>query len=284
MKRFLSIGIFILSVLLVNAQDAAEKINQANEALTAKDYAKAFQLYDEAMKNLGDVQIDASINYNIAFAALQAEKFPEAIAYFDKAIEAGTNVSKSWEFKANAYNKQNDFTNAINSYLKAAETSDDGGKDLIYNAAVTAYKGELMDKAVELFSKSVESGYKGETAQYYKAAVYKKQKKDAEYRQALTEGVEKFPGDKRLAEMLAKEYVNDGNKIYQQGAAILNAANQKVAAGSLKTTDAAYNGEVDKAKAQFKAAAEILEKAVALDAANANAAKLLDACKQSLAI
>lgn len=284
MKRVLTIGVFILSAIFVYAQDAAEKINQANQALTAKEYGKAFQLYDEAMKNLGDVQIDASINYNIGFAGYQAEKFQECLAYFDKAIAAGTQVSKSWEFKAGAYGKLNDYAKSVDAYLKAAETSEGGGKDLVYNAAVTAYKGELLDKAVELFTKSVEAGYKGETAQYYKAAVLKKQKKDAEYRQALIEGIEKFPGDKKIGELLAREYVTDGNKLYQQGATILTAANQKVAAGTLKTTDAAYNAEVDKAKEQFKAAAEILEKAVALDAANANAAKLLDACKKSMAI
>jgi tetratricopeptide (TPR) repeat protein len=284
MKRLVVFGILLIAVLSVNAQNAAEKIKQANEALTAKDYAKAFQLFDEAMKNLGDVKIDASFNYNIGFTAFQAGKFPEAIVYLDKAIEAGANVSKSWELKANIYIKQNDYTNAVNSYLKAAETSGDGGKDYIFNAAATAYKGELWDKAIELFKKSVELGNKGETAQYYIAMTYKKLKKTDECKQTLTEGLEKFPGDKKLSEMLAKEYVNDGNKIYQQGSAIMNAANQKVTGGTLKTNDAVYKAEVEKAKVQFKAACAILEKAVALDAANTNATKLLNACKQCLAI
>jgi tetratricopeptide (TPR) repeat protein len=284
MKRILSVGIFILSALMLNAQDAADKIKQAQEAMTAQDYAKAFELYDSAMKNLGDVQIDATVNFNIGYAAFRADKFKEAIVYFDKAIEVGANVGKSWEYKANSYNKLEDYANAVSSFEKAAGLTEQGGDALIYNGAIAAYKGDMFDKAVELFAKSVELGYKGETAQYYKAIVLKKQKKDDEYVKALVEGVEKFPGNKKLGEALAKEYVIDGNTIYQKGVAILNAANQKVNAGTLKTTDSGYSAEVEKAKAEFKAAAEILQKATSLDATNENASKLLDACKQNLSI
>ena len=284
MKRFLSIGFLLFAAILVNAQDAAEKINQANEALTSGDFSKAFELYDDAMKNLGDVQVDESINYNIGYAAYKADKFSEAIGYLDKAIEAGANVSKAWEYKAICFNEMEDYPKAIESFEKAAETSDDGGASSIYNAAIAAYKGNMFDKAIELFSKAVELGYKGATAQYYKAVVYKKKGDDAGYKQALVEGVEKFPTNKKLTQGLAKEYVSEGNELYQKGVGILNAANQKVNDGSMKTTDAAYTAEVEKAKAEFKAASEILEKAVNLDASNGNATKLLDACKQNLSI
>ena len=81
------------------AQDAAEKINQANEALKAQDYAKAIELYDDAMNNLGDVQVDDAINFNIGFAAYKAENVEGAVKYFDKAIEQGTNVSKAMNIK-----------------------------------------------------------------------------------------------------------------------------------------------------------------------------------------
>ena len=284
MKRFLIIGVLILFAFLAGAQDAAEKITQANEALSSGDYAKAFGLYDDAMKNLGDVQVDASINYNIGYAAYRADKFTEAITYFDAAIEAVANVAKSWEYKANAYNKLEDYSNAVQCFEKAAEIAEDGNDALIYNAGIAAYKGNDFDKAVELFSQAVEMGYKAETAQYYKAVVLKKQGKDEEYKQALIEGVEKFPGNKRLSQGLAKEYVSDGNTLYKKGVAVLNAANEKVNGGTLKTTDDAYAAEVEKAKTEFKAAAEILEKATQLDPSNDNASKLLDACKQNLSI
>lgn len=282
MKRVLLMFVAVFFAASVFAQDAAEKLNQAQEALKAEDYAKAYTLYDEAMSNIGDVQVDASINFNIGYAAYKAENLEGAIKYFDKAIESGTNVSKCHEFKALAYNDKKDYKNAVASFEKAIATAEEGTEALVYNAGIAAYRGNLFDKAAELFGKSVENGYKGETALYYKAVVLKKQDKDAEYKATLEEGVAKFPGDEKISSALANVYVSEGNEYYKAGAAILSAANQKVVDGTLKTDEAAYTDEVAKATIDFKKAVEILEKAKALDAGNANAQALLDACKAVL--
>ncbi len=282
MKRIVLLFVGICLAVFSFAQDAAEKINQAQEALKAQDYAKAYQLYDEAMSNLGDVQVDASINFNIGFAAYKAENLEGAVKYLDKAIETGTNVSKCYEYKALAYNDKKDYANAVANFEKAIETSEEGTESLVYNAAIAAYKGKLMDKAVELFGKSAEQGYKGETAFYYKAVILKNQGKDDEYKATLIEGAEKFPSEDKITSALANVYVSEGNELYKKGAAILSAANQKVNDGAMTTADEAYTAEVDKAKVEFKAAIEILEKAKALDASNENAQKLIDACSAVL--
>ncbi len=283
MKRVLLLVVAVCFTVLTFAQDAAEKINQANDALKDKDYAKAFQLYESAMANLEGVEVPDAINYNIGLAGYNSKKYAKAIPYFDKAIAANANVDKCYEYKGHCYNKLKKYPLAVESYEAAIAASTDGDTQaLVYNTAITAYRAKMDDKAVALFTKSVESGYKGETAQYYKAAVLKRQKKDDEYKAALEAGAEMFPGDKKIAPALAKIYVGDGNDIYKEGAAIMSAANKKVNAGSLKTDDAAYTAEVNKAKAKFKAAVEILEKAKALDATNANAQTLIDACKAFL--
>ncbi|MBT3383023.1 MAG: tetratricopeptide repeat protein [Prolixibacteraceae bacterium] len=278
MKKVVLLTVAVFFTIFSFAQDAAEKLNQANEALKAQDYATAFTLYDEAMNNIGDVQVDVSINYNIGFAAYKAENLEGAVKYFDKAIEAGTNVSKCHEYKALAYNKVKDYKNAVGCFKQAIETSEGDTKAMVYNAAIASYRGSLLDDAVALFSQSVENNYKGETALYYKAVVLNKQKKSDEYKATLEEGAVKFPGDSKIAPALAKIYVTEGNNLYKKGAAILGAANQKVNDGTLKTDDAAYTAEVEKAKVEFSAAVEILEKAKALDATNVNAQKLIDAC------
>jgi tetratricopeptide (TPR) repeat protein len=282
MKRVVLLVVGICFTVFSFAQDAAEKINQANEALKAQDYAKAFELYDDAMSNLGDVQVDEAINFNIGFAAYKAENLEGAVKYLDKAIASGINVSKAHEYKAMAYLDKKDYANAVASFEQAIATSEEDSKDLVYNAAIAAYRGDMLDKAVELFGKSVESGYKGETAQYYKAVVLNKQNKDEEYKAALVEGAEKFPGDEKIASALANVYVSEGNELYKKGAAILSAANQKVNDGAMTTADDAYTAEVNKAKAEFEAAVAVLEKAKTLDASNQNAQKLLDACKAVL--
>ncbi len=284
MKKVLLLVVAVFFTVFTFAQNAADKINQAQEALKAQDYAKAYKLYDEAMSNLGDVQVDKSINFNIGFAAYKAENLEGAVKYFDKAIADGINVAKSYEYKALAYNDKKDYKNAVANFEKAIETSDvDKDKEsMTFNAAIAAYKGNMLEKAAELFGKSAENGYKGATATYYKAVILKKLNKDDEYKATLKEGVEKFPTNKKIISALANVYVSEGNDLYKKGAAIVSAANDKVKAGSLKTNDAAYTSALDKAKVEFKAAVEVLEKAKALDATNANAQKLLDACNAVL--
>lgn len=284
MKRISTFFAAVLLTVFAFAQDAAEKLNQASEALKAKDYAKAFALYDDAMKNLGEVQIDQKVNYNIGIAATKIGNMEAAEAYFAKAIEAGVKAIDCQEQLAAGYSEKKDYPKAVAAFEKAvtlAESKDDSN-GYIYKAGTLAYNGGLTDKAIELFNKSIENGYKGETALFYKAAILKKQGKTAEYKATLEEGALKFPGDAKISPALANIYVVEGNEIYKKGATILTAANQKVTANKLKTTDAAYTAELEKAKTEFKNAIVVLEKAKALDPANANAQKLLDGCNAAL--
>lgn len=278
MKKVLIVVAALLFSVLSFAQDAAEKINQANEALKAEDYEKAFTLYNEAMKNLGDVEVEPAINFNIGFAAYKAKNLEGAVEYFDKAIEADVNVPKSLEYKALAYNDKNDFKNALATYEEAIKVTEGEDPSLIFNAAIAAFRGEFLDKAVALFSQSVEQEYRGETALFYKAATLRKLKKEDEYKTTLEEGAVKYPKDDKIVKALAAIYVNEGNEIYKKGVAILTAANEKVSSGAITTADDAYTAEVNKSKVEFKAALEVLEKAKALDGENKNAQKLIDAC------
>ena len=64
-----------------------------------------------------------------------------------------------------------------------------------------------------------------------------------------------------LNKKMDKGFVSEGNGLYKKGVAVLNAANEKVNSGALKTTDAAYSAEVDKAKEKVdEAAKETVEK------------------------
>ncbi len=278
---FLLLATIFFSVLTY-AQDAAEKINQANEALKAKDYAKAFTLYDEAMNNIGDVQVDASINFNIGYAACKTGNVEGAEKYMAKAIEAKVNISKCYENLADMYVEKKDFSKAISNLEKAIATATEGADALTFKAGSVAYNGKDFGKAVEMFDKCIQNNYKAETAYYYKSVILKGQNKNDESKAALEEGLTKFPGDAKMAPALAKVYVNDGNELYKKGAAIISEANKKVTAGTLKTSDPAYQAELDKAKVEFKAAIEVLNKAKALDASNPNIQKLLDACDAAM--
>jgi len=282
MKKVGLLALALFVAVFSFAQDAADKINQANEALQAQDYAKAFGLYDDAMKNLGDVQVDASINYNIGYAAYKAEEMDAALDYFDKAIEVEANVSKSYEYKALIYSDKDQHDKAVENFEKAIETAEEADPSLEYKAAIAAYRGGMLDKAVELFGKAVDGGYNAETAQYYKAVALNKLGKDDEYKAALEAGAEKFPTDDKITSSLAKIYVSEANSLYKKGAAVLTAANEQVNAGTIKTTDDAYKTELSKAQDIFREAIVVLEKAKKLDASNANIQTLMDACNAVL--
>jgi len=282
MKKVLLIAAGICFSVFTFAQDAAEKINQAQEAMKAKDYTKAYTLYDEAMSNLGDVQVDVSVNFNIGYAACKSGNSEGAEKYMAKAIEAKVKISDCYVNLAEMYTDKKDFVKAVENYEKAITTATEGADALAYKAGSAAYNGKNYDKAVEMFNKCIQSNYKGETAYYYKSVILKAQNKADESKLALEEGIVKFPGDAKMAPALAKVYVGEGNELYKKGAAIVSEANTKVTAGKLKTDDPAYLAELSKAKVEFEAAITVLEKAKVLDATNANVPKLLDACAAAM--
>ncbi|WP_167608447.1 tetratricopeptide repeat protein [Maribellus sediminis] len=282
MKKVVLLVVAVCFTVFSFAQDAAEKINQANDAMQAKDYAKALELYESAMSNLGDVQVPDAINFNIGLAAYNSDNYDKAITYFDKAIAAKANVDKAWEYKAGAYGKMDKYAESIESYEKAIEAAPAEAATLSYNAGIVAYKGEMYEKAIGFFTAAVKGNYKGSTSQYYKAVAYNKLNNDAAYKATLEEGVQKFATDKKLTKALANVYVSEGNELYKKGAEILSAANTKVNDGGMSTADEAYTAEVAKAKKEFAAALEVLEKAAGLDATNANAKKLIEACKAAM--
>lgn len=279
MKKSLLLVAAIFFALGTFAQDAAELITKANDALKAGQFLEAFEMYDKAMNNLGTVEIDKSINYNIAFAAMQAEKNEAALSYFDKAIAAGTNVAKCYEYKAGVYNKMKDLPNALLNFEKALEASDDKPGSLYLNAANTAYKLENFEKALTYFDKAYEVGFKQEDVLLLKAMTYRKMNNNDAFKQTLITGNEKFPENKKFSTALAGIYVGEGNNLYKGGVDILNAANARVKAGKLKTEDPAYKAELTKVNAEFAKATEILQKALKLDSTNPNVQKLIDACK-----
>lgn len=282
MKRIVFIVVLVLGAYWGFAQSAADLINQGNDALQKNEYAKAFELYDKAMKNLGDVQVDSTINFNIGYAAFQAKKFAEAIPYLDKAIAANASTIKAYELKGNAYVELEKYAEAIETYKKAIEAGAEDKGGLYYNAGIAAYNGQKFDQAAELFGQAAAAGSNVENAYYYKAVSLKKLDKDNEYKKTLEEAAAKFPDEKKITSALANAYAQEGNELYNKGVKIISVANEKVKAGTLKTSDATYTAEIEKSKTQFKAALEVLQKAKALDATNAHVTKLIQACNSVL--
>jgi tetratricopeptide (TPR) repeat protein len=140
MKKVVLLVVAVCFTVFAFAQDAAEKINQANEALQAKDYAKALELYESAMANLGDVQVPEAINFNIGLAAYSSDSYEKAIQYFEKAVAAEANVDKCYEYIAGSYTKLEKYDEALDYYKKAIAASPENAATMSYNAGIVAYK------------------------------------------------------------------------------------------------------------------------------------------------
>ncbi|MCL1821381.1 MAG: hypothetical protein FWG22_01005 [Prolixibacteraceae bacterium] len=253
-----------------------------------RKYPEAFEKYDKAMKNLGDVKVEPAINFNIGYAAMQAGKNEEALVYLDKAIEADANVSKSWEYKAAIYNKTEDYKSALASFEKAIEkaieTSDgenipENIPALVFNAGIVAFRLNEYQKTIDFFDKAIEVEFKAEDAYMRKAAAQKKMGDDEAYKNTLITANEKIPEDKKIAAALSNIYVGEANGIYKTTVDALNAANKKVNDGVWTLEDDAYKKEIAKTKTEFKKAVDLLGNAAKLDDTNENAKKLLEVCK-----
>ena len=153
---------------------------------------------------------------------------------------------------------------------------------MVYNMAVCAYQTKSFDKAIKLLDESIALNYKKETALLYKANVYKLMKKDDEYVKTLEEALTVSPNDEKIKSQLAQVYVKEANQFYTAGATILKAAAADVAASKYKTTDEPYKQAEEKAKAEFKNALPIVEKALSYDPENASAKQIKAACEQMI--
>lgn len=153
---------------------------------------------------------------------------------------------------------------------------------MVYNMAVCAYQTKSFDKAIKLLDESIALNYKKETALLYKANAYKLMKKDDEYVKTLEEALVVSPNDEKIKSQLAQVYVKEANQFYTAGATILKAAAADVAASKYKTTDEPYKQAEEKAKAEFKSALPIIEKALSYDPDNASAKQIKAACEQMI--
>jgi tetratricopeptide (TPR) repeat protein len=286
MKKSVSFLVLFFLVLAVFAQDAAKMISQADSLAGLKKYVEAFDLYNKALTNLGQVKVKESINYTVATVALNAGKNEAAIAYFDKAIAAGIadtslriDVVKCYQYKGLVYGRLKDLPNSLASYEKAIELSPDKPGALYFNAGLISFNLEKYEKAIEYFDKSFAAGVKPEDALLNKANAYNKLKNDSLYLQTLQTGFDKFPANKNFSGKLAAICYTEGSKLYKSGLDILNATIKKVNDKKLKQEDAEYKNEIAKVNNLYSDAVVQLKKALEYDPANANAQKLIDACK-----
>lgn len=132
MRRLFLVFALCLGAVVGFAQDektAVDLKNDGNEALRAKNYSGALDLYEKALVKwnaepqdsaqlaLYDMATDTALVYNMAVSAYQAKSYDKAITYFDNSIGMGYKKETAYLYKAYTYRKmKND-----DEYVKTLE-------------------------------------------------------------------------------------------------------------------------------------------------------------------
>ncbi|MFV0520855.1 MAG: tetratricopeptide repeat protein [Mangrovibacterium sp.] len=273
-KLMLALALSLGSVAVFAQDGGIDCYNKGVDALNKKDYATAYQMFDKALTNPGDMEIQGDYYYYAGMAAEQSKHLDAAVKYYDKAIKAGANVKNATEGKARSLVDLGKYDEAI------ASDAADAGK-WTYQSAAVAYKAGDYANAAKYFAKAVELDHNGETAASFQYNALVKLGKADEAKTALKAAAAKYPNSKASAKYAAIIYKN-GVKIYKKAAGILTDANNAVNAGTYTTEDDAYKTAVAKSSAKMKEASTIFEEVLAIDATNANAKKYLSACKAAM--
>ena len=175
-------------------------------------------------------------------------------------------------------------------YLKLTNYEDESR---IFNCAFAAYNAKKYDDAIKFYDMAIQKGYKADDAYVGKAMSLRSQDKAADFTATVEAGLKANAQNANLEKLLyaycmkkgqaaqkagkteeAEELFKDVLVVmfYNAGAKILADANP------IATSDPdKYAAEKKKADAQMAKAKGYLEQAVALNAADANSKKILDA-------
>ena len=190
-------------------------------------------------------------------------------------------------------------------YLKLTNYEDESR---IFNCAFAAYNAKKYDDAIKFYDMAIQKGYKADDAYVGKAMSLRSQDKAADFTATVEAGLKANAQNANLEKLLyaycmkkgqaaqkagkteeAEELFKDvlvvsnakykGNALYSLGVMFYNAGAKILAdANPIATSDPdKYAAEKKKADAQMAKAKGYLEQAVALNAADANSKKILDA-------
>ena len=242
MKKIILVLAICLSAGNLFAQNATNSAedklrSEGDAAMKAKNYALVVTKYSDFLKQTN--YEDAGRIFNCAYAAFNIKKYDDAVKFYDMAIKKKYNLANSYVGKAMALR-------TLDKGEEFIATAKEGLKEI---------PGEAnLEKLVYAYCIN-----KGQTAQ-------QAGKTD------VAEGM-----FKNVLELSNKTY--KGNALYSLGVMSYNAGAKILkAAAPLAQSDAdKYKAEKAKADTQMAKAKEYLEQAVALNPADANSKKILDA-------
>ena len=133
MKRIFFVFVMCLGLGVLNAQVVkktfAELKNEGNAAITAKDYQKALDLYEQALVELGDQPIvDTSMIYNMGVCAYSSKNYEKSLKYFDQSISMNYKKVNSLVYKADSYRAMKNDAENLKALEEALSIAPDDAK------------------------------------------------------------------------------------------------------------------------------------------------------------
>lgn len=147
MKKLLLLAALFFTVNNTFAQtpeDPAQLRNEGAEALSAKNYAVAFDKFSKYLELTNNQ--DSVIAFNCGVCADNIKKYADAAKYFDIAIQKNYNVTNAYVGKAGAYRD-------MNNNAKYVETLQEGLKAVPGNATLEKLYAIYYLKAGQAFQK-----------------------------------------------------------------------------------------------------------------------------------
>jgi len=104
MKYLATLSLVLMMAFGATAQEesAAELKNQGNEALRAKNYKGALELFEKAIAAWGDEEMDAAMVYNTATSARKIKNYEKAQKYYNESKSLGYKADVSTYYAASS--------------------------------------------------------------------------------------------------------------------------------------------------------------------------------------
>jgi tetratricopeptide (TPR) repeat protein len=177
MKRLAFILMLSLITGTLFAQESAKLFNAGNDALKAKDYAKALDNYEKAQAVWGTAPQDYGMLFNCGICAIQIKNYDKAIKYFDLCYKNNFKPEDALYYKAvlNKMLKHEDvylktLEEGIAKFPGNARFKSEISKNCFaegvshYNAGNTILKGAVDKINAKKYKDANDPGYKAEVA------------------------------------------------------------------------------------------------------------------------
>jgi tetratricopeptide (TPR) repeat protein len=208
MKKVALILILCLGFVSLFAQESIKLQNAGNDALNAKDYAKALENYEKAMAVWGTAPKDSVMFYNCGICAIQVKDYGKAIKFFElaaahnfKAEDALFKIALIHKFQKNNEAYLKTINDGIAKYPANANFKGELSKNYLLEGVARYNSGNALLKGA--IDKINAKKYKDANDPGYKAEIAKAKKEFSDAIPSFDKAIELNPADTKAQELKA---------------------------------------------------------------------------------